>query len=453
MRSTFSSLMLIELRQCLYWLLVLVLMAVTFGLILIDPSFSTSSFTRFTWPIFSSLTVIGPLVAAFGAWVGSRSRRTGVLEMLRVSHLRLENIPIELTLIVLIPVFLSIFGLISLLFVRPYSWGPPRILLWPLGVSSLIALGCVGYSLGYLWPNRFTPLVAVVVAYLPAVALSAFGRPDTRQWDVILPRSIPEVYPSEIRSGDTTLFGWLLVWFLGLALTAISLVVMSKRPAGSRIGLTILLIILTVIGANRAIAADARPYDERTTLIPFHPVCETLDAVSYCVHPVNRDTLSADTKRLNRLVAPVQQIPEVPRAFAANTVRPGSGSAAVIVPVIASEPAQFAFGTALRMIRGIGPGQAARFGVTPTASEVVIACWLTQEYGAVCPLIPGGTAEAARIRTSDPANAARAITGLDQQIRNAISRFQALSATDQDAWLANHWSALGQGTVTLDQLP
>ncbi|MEU4562190.1 hypothetical protein AB0F72_27720 [Actinoplanes sp. NPDC023936] len=244
--------------------------------------------------------LLGPLVAAAGAWVGSRERRLRVDELLTVvSRPRWQR---DLTAVAALVVAVTA-GLIPVLAViaapvfPALSYGGGR---WPLlGLLALLEfLTClsIGFAAGRLLPYRWTAPIVALVVYVAAVV------------PVYTKSSIGQLVPMTLPGGDgqrlrLTVGVQAAVWFLACIVALLTLAGARRRawallPAVLAVAMAVPLSTLPYrFNGNSYTAAWTEPDPVALTL-----VC-TDDAPKVCVQRVHEALLPAVTQVVRPVLA------------------------------------------------------------------------------------------------------------------------------------------------------
>jgi hypothetical protein len=384
------------------------------------------------------------------------------------------------------------------------TWGSPPV--WPVivGVAGMLAVCTVAFTLGALFPGRFTaPIVAVglmivtLVAFRQAVGdnggssgavgvLSPDGGVPGDDWGLFYPVSVgvPIVQ---------------VMFMLGVVLAAIGVLGLSPRTGGvgwrgalsavaaggarlRAIAVSAFAVGVALAVAAFALAETANVSDATSTLqipaidntlagsspIPYTPVCSPA-GFQVCVHPAYRSFLSQVSGDLGSVVAQVPGAPGVPAS--AREILPaelpqwlqggtGSGRIAgatyefVLSSAIgwSSTPAGIKDGLQQDFVTAIitGGGKTVTMpdgstmwaSGTPAQQAVVngILTVLGTPPGPV-PQVDGNSPDARRLQQQQA------------QITATAAKFAALPPAARHAWLAANLTALRAGTITLAQVP
>jgi hypothetical protein len=472
------------------------------------------------WPVRSTVVLnkfwpdMVIFAAGFSAWAGSRDGRRNVGDLLattaRPAWTR-QLCSLAGTAFWVAAAFLA--GVIAL-YVRTAqqaTWGGPPIAPVIVGVLGLIMVCAVAFTLGALFPGRFTaPIVAVALmiitlfAFRQAVGdnggssgaigvLSPDGDVPGNDWGMFYRASVgvPIVQAA---------------FMVGVALAAFGVLGLSPRTGGvgwrgalSTVAaggarLRTIAVSAVAVGAALAVAAfalaeTANVSDATSTLqipvidnalaaskpIPYTPVCSPAGSFQVCLHPAYRDYLPQVTAVLAAAVTELAGLP-------------GTPSRALEVPQAALPPAVF---------QGNGNGQV-KDGVYEFTMNNAVALGLHASrlkdafrqdivhaviVGSIGKIVtctrPNGhettglhqnnatTAQQAvedgllRVLGSQPypvggpgnGPAAQQFQQQQNEVTQAAAKFAALPAATRHAWLVANLAALRAGKITVAQLP
>jgi hypothetical protein len=465
------------------------------------------------WPLRSTVVLnkfwpdLVVFAAGFSAWSGSREGRRNVDDLLgttvRPAWTR-QLCSLAGTAFWVAAAFLA--GVI-VLYVRTSqaaTWGGPPV--WPVvvGVIGMISVCAVGFTLGALFPGRFTaPIVAVALTIItlfafresvnasggPVGVLSPDGAVPNNDWGIFYRASVgvPLVQ----------------VMFLGgAALAALGLLGVSPRTGGagwrgalsaaSAGGARLRAIALSVFAVGVALAVTGfglagtatgstgggsfsiHAIDDHLSgsgPVPYTPACATgSGGVQVCVHPAFRPYLSQIAAALRPVTAELAGLA-------------GTPTAAREVPLSALPAA---------VLAGNGVGQvtggvyrftlADALPLTPDASYLKDAIQPDVVHAVIVGSLPGtmvtlpdgsqkfqpdfGTPAQQAVMdgilktlgspaypTGGPGPAGQRSQQDEAPIASAAARFAVLPAATRHAWLAANLPALNAGTITLARLP
>jgi hypothetical protein len=444
------------------------------------------------WP------VCVPLAAGFSAWAGSRESRRNVADLLgataRPAWTR-QLCSLAGTLAWVLAAFLGGVAVLYLSIARAVTWGGPPT--WPVaaGAVSLTAVCAFAFTLGALFPGRFTaPIVAVGISML---TLAVFTRTVSEGGTSVFALSPDGIVPANDQgvfypvAPDVSIVQ--VMFFAGCALGAAGLLGLSPRTGGAgwrgpldlasvggarlRTAAAVVFaagIALAVVGFG--LAATARMssitggvevpalHDSASDQpIPYTPVCaDASGGFPVCVHPAYRDYLSQAVNsfgpvmaELSGLRAPVrateipgQALPSIVQQVNGNGVvtgRPPVFEFTMDAITLVPDAAQFRDGFRQDIVHAVvvGPvGQMTAGGVfqpdTGTSAQQAVEDGLLQAIGSQPYPVCGPYALQC---TQQP------------QVRAAATRFAALPAATRRAWLAAHLAALKAGRITLARVP
>ena len=465
------SLLLIEIRRSQgYWLLPLMV-----GLGVFMMSQNRGGDGVVLWPDLSTSTmqsyvIVGPLAAALAAWIVDRDRRRrvqGLVGTMATSPFRRDLIHVATA------AFWGLlgYGLIAAWYgfqgVTEATWGGPDVQLIATGAIAIVILAAVGFIVGRIVRGKFSPIIAVGVAFFVAAAPD-FIQELTRNhnevysdlairplspWGLIANRG-PDIY-YRIPSGYLLSA---LLWLTGAAavvLVVIALLRHWRRNWTAWVALAASCVV-ALVGANRVMGYNGGYgyASEDEGRIPFTWSCETTETVEVCVHPAYEAKLDESAWRINAFVAPVAGLPGVPTRWEQGSpFNSDRGKVGTFHP-----------GNQLSYTFDLGQ---AFFPFTEehhdfTAAESVILTWLSsrvdpENSNAGMFIYPAELMGTPRFDSEgmmqgfdiDPEAEAFYARGIPA----AADRFAALSPDAQRAWLETNWDALRAGKLTLDQMP
>ncbi|MGD0700409.1 MAG: hypothetical protein ABSA02_11050 [Trebonia sp.] len=471
-------------------------------LFIYDP-YRTAASYPVLWPLRSTVVLnkfwpdMVVFAAGFSAWAGSREGRRNVGDLLattaRPAWAR-QLCSLAGTACWVVAAFLA--GVLAL-YVRTSqqaTWGGPPIAPVVVGVVGLAAVCAVAFTLGALFPGRFTaPIVAVALmiitlwAFRQAVGdnggssgaigvLSPDGSVPGNDWGLFYPVSagVPIVQ---------------LAFMAGVVLAAVGVLGLSPRAGGvgwrgalsavaaggarlRAVAVSALAIGVALAVAAFALAETANVSDATSTLqipaidnalggghpIAYTPVCTVGPAAfETCVHPAYRPYLPWVAAALGPAIAQVSGLPGVPTT--AKEVSAGSLSLVVqqgfaIGQVVGGayeftlsnlvgfspSPSMIKEGLQQDLIRAIIIGPAGKFVTAPDGAQDFQPDTGTLAQRAVM----DGLLKVLGVPPYPKTLA---------QVATAAARFAALPAATRRAWLAANLAALRAGKITLAQLP
>ena len=444
------------------------------------------------WP------VCVPFAAGFSAWAGSREGRRTVDDLLaataRPAWMR-QLCSLAGTLAWVLAAFLAGVAVLYVSIARAVTWGGPPV--WPVaaGALSLTAVCALAFTLGALFPGRFTaPVVAVAISVLTlAVYSRAVSEGGTSVFallpDGIVPGNDAGVfYPV---APDVSIVQ--VMFFAGCTLGAIGLLGLSPRAGGAgwrgaldrasgggarlRVAATAVFavgIALAVTGFGLAATARASSvtggievpalHDSASDRpIPYTPVCaKAPGGFQVCVHPAFKSYLSQAVSSFGPVTAELSGFPgtpvravEVPGQALPSVVRQANGNGAVTgsppvyefsMNAIAEVPDPAEFRDAFRqdITHAVIVGPIAQI----TASGV--------QWNAGTPAqqaVEDGLLEAIGSQPYPACDPEALVCAKQPQIMAAAARFAALPAAARHAWLAANLAALKSGRITLTRVP
>jgi hypothetical protein len=462
------------------------------------------------WPVRSTVVLnkfwpdMVIFAAGFSAWAGSREGRRNAGDLLattaRPAWAR-QLASLAGTAFWVLAAFLA--GVIALYVQTSLqaTWGGPPITPVVVGVLGLVAVCAVAFTLGALFPGRFTaPIVAVALmiitlyAFRQAVGdnggssgavgvLSPDGGVPGNDWGIFSPVSI----------GVPLVQG---AFMAGVALAAVGVLGLSQRVGGvgwrgaasavaaggarlRAIAVSAVAVGAALAVAGFALAGTANVSDGTSTLqipaidnalaggkpIPYTPVCSSAGSFSVCVHPAYRDYLPDATSALAAVAAELAGLPGTP-------ARAVEVSQASLPPAVAEDNGN---GQVKDGVYEFTMNDAVAF--TPDAPIL----WSVFQQDILQTVIVGSAGQL--ITTTQPSNdttaqqavedgllqavgsqptpiggpqngpAGRQFQQQQNEVTQAAAKFAALPAATRHAWLVANLSALKAGTITLAQLP
>ena len=428
------------------------------------------------WPNLSKWTmqsymIVGPLAAALAAWLVDRDRRRrvqGLVETMATNPFRRDMLHVATA---------AFWGLLGYVLVAAWygfqgvteaTWGGPDLALIGTGALGIVILAAIGFLVGRMVRGKFSPILAVGVAFFVAAAPD-FIQELTRNhnetysdlairplspWGLIANRG-PDIF-FQLPSGYLSSA---LLWLTGAAAVVLVVIALLRHWRRNWIAWAALAISCAValVGANRVMGYNGGyGYSgEDDPQIPFTWSCETTAIVEVCVHPAYEAKLDESARRIDSFVAPVAGLPGVPTHWEQGGASYNSDRDKV---------GTFHPGNQLSYTFDLGQGFSSfaeeRHGFT--AAQSVILTWLSGRvdpensnagmfsYPAELMGTPVPMDDMGGFMVSvDPAAEAFYARGIPA----AADRFAALSPDAQRAWLEANWDALRAGTLTLDQMP
>lgn len=334
------------------------------------------------------------------------------------------------------------------------TWGGPSLGPITVGLLALIASGALGYTIGYYFPNRFTPPLVAIGLFM-AVELDYY----LHQWySFLAPQAhgqitawgiVPDV------SGPQSLF---LLGLIGVALGGLGL---AGGWTFARWSVGLAGLLLAVAGAvlvQRSVPQDSFGQPMALSEFPLTritPAC-TRGPVTVCVHPAFRARLLGITGMINRIAAPLVGIPGAPTRFIDDDIVAGMSGPVLGNPSSPSQVAQlrrdgiFVFrappaGTAVFAPED-GPNFIALALVfrspnkgAPTEAQETLMIWLLRRAGFSSDLYSLNMCAFPGVSYPNAAAAA--------------NRFGGLPAAQQRAWLRAHFASLRSGFVRTSASP
>ena len=452
--------------------------------------------------------------AGFAAWAGSREGRRNVGDLLATTARRAwarQLCSLAGTAFWVVAAFLA--GVIAL-YVRTSmqaTWGGPPIAPVVVGVLGLLAVCAVAFTLGALFPGRFTaPIVAVglmiitLYAFRQAVGdnggsadaigvLSPDGNVPGNDWGLFYPVSI----------GVPIVQG---AFMAGLVLAAVGVLGLSPRTGGvgwrgglsavtaggarlRTVALAAVAVGAALVVAAFALAGTANVADSTSTLqipaldnalagsdpIPYTPVCSSPGSFQVCVHPAFRGYLPSVASALSAVVTELAGLPgtpvraaEVSQGALSPAVFQGNGDGQVKDGVY-----QFSLSNAVALVPNAGllagslqqdivhaviVGSIGQIVTSPQPGGGTTTGLQPNSGSTAQQAVEDGLLQAIGSRPTPiggPRNgpAAQQFQQQQAEVTKAGAKFAALPAATRHAWLVAHLAALRAGTITLAQLP
>jgi hypothetical protein len=448
-----------------------------------------------------------PFAAGFSAWAGSREGRRNVADLLattaRPAWTR-QLCSLAGTFAWVLAAFLT--GVVALYVnaATMATWGGPPI--WPIviGVVAMAAVCALAFTLGALFPGRFTaPLAAVgmlvvtLVAFREAVSASGGPVGILSPDGIVPPNDTGVFYPA---ASDVPIVQ--VIFFAGAALGAIGLLGLSPRTggvgwrgalhaaSGGGARLRTLATVIFAVGVSLAVAGFALAGTARGSVlggmgipvlhdsasdkpIAYTPVCAAAGSFEVCLHPAYQNYLSQAVRSFNPVMAEVAGLPGAPlRAIEVSDrtlpqVALTNNSAGVVTgtpPVyeftmdnavtLVPDAPQFQDGFRQDIVHAVivGPigqmvtmkdGSTAFQPSTGTPAQQAVVDGLLQAIGS----------QPYPANALDHGVAAGQSPQQQAQITAAAARFAARPSATRQAWLVANLAALKAGRITLAQLP
>ncbi len=472
-------------------------------LFIFDP-FRTATAYPDLWPLRATVILnkfwpdCVPFTAGFAAWAGSREGRRRVFDLLattaRPAWTR-QLCSFGGTLAWVLAVFLAGVAAVYVKTATTATWGGPPV--WPVvaGAVALTAVCALAFTLGALFPGRFTaPIVAVGIM---VVVLEAFRVSVTMSGGPIGVLSPDGAVPPN----DSGIFYPVapdvlivqVIFFAGATLGAIGLLGLSPRTGGVGwrgalaaasaggarlrtvataifavgVGLAVVGFGLAGTAKGSVIAGTEIPLLHGSAAdrpIPYTPVCGGSASFPVCLHPAYQSYLGQTVKSFDLVMpelaglpgAPVRAVEVADRALPAVVFGQGGDGVVVGTPPVY----EFMMDNALALIPNpvlfadSFEQDVAHAVIVGSIGRMVTVPGVGPEFQAD----PGNPAQQAVLNGllkaigSQPFPASG--PGRQQaQIATAAARFAALTATTRHAWLVANLAALKAGHVTLAQVP
>jgi hypothetical protein len=433
-----------------------------------------------------------PVVGA-AAWMGSREGRRGVADLLGITARPRWSRQLTGWAATTCWALLGYLCCVAAVYVptaRQASWGGP--LWWPavVGAVAVPLLSAVGFAAGTLFPSRFTVPLITVAAFFGLGFGTQAASGDHSYWQ-ISPLTAGAV-DIGADPGVATFYHYLpdlsiaqVIFAAGLTGTVLAVLGLPAGSGGRRLRGTAAVIAvagLAAAGTAVGLAGTGRLDPHGMIIIPalhdaasdqpirYTPVCSHT-AIPVCVNPAYTAYLPTVTATLGRELSQLAGLPGAPgkitQAAQAYQQGPGndinyilhlppvSGSTEFFLPdLLPGDQGQTSAGfdsqletTALQIVAGV-IGSQSRAADTPAvadpAQQAVISA-LTRLTGPRLAVRNGNPTQLGPFRRLLPATGSPAAA--------AATRFAALPAAGQHAWLVKHLPALRAGRISLAQLP
>jgi hypothetical protein len=446
--------------------------------------------------------------AGFSAWAGSREGRRNTSDLLgttaRPAWTR-QLCSLAGTAFWVVAAFLAGAAVIYVRTSQQATWGGPPISPIVVGAVGLVMVCAVAFTLGALFPGRFTaPIVAVAMMI---VTLAAF-----RQAVGSTGGPIPVLSPDgNVPANDYGLFyrttigvPIVQVMFMGgVALAAVGLLGLSPRTGGTgwrgalsavaaggarlrTVALSLFAVGVALLAAGLGLAGTGTgtptggyqiPSIDNsiiTKAVSYTPVCST-GAFQVCVHPAYRGYLPQVSSALDAAVTDLAGLPGVPthasevsQVALPQALNFGNGNGQVsrgvyefaMSDAVALEPDESMLHDSLQqdIVHAIIVGSTGKFGRPTqrgggegtafqpdngTLAQQAVQDGLLQVLGSA-PYPVGGP---------DNGPGSQQLHQQQGEVTAAAAKFAALPAATRHAWLVTNLAALKAGTITLAQVP
>jgi hypothetical protein len=498
-----------ELRHCAFvW--AIPLLAVLF---IYDP-FRTASGYPDLWTLRASVVLnkfwpdCVPFTAGFSAWAGSREGRRGIGDLVATtvrSAWTRQLLSFAGTLVWVLAAFLAGAVAVYVHTAQGATWGGPPI--WPVvaGVVALTAVSSIAFTLGALFPGRFTaPIVAVGITVLALVAFRQAVNQGGSSLSVLSPDGlVPQndagiFYPV---APDVSIVQ--VMFYAGATLGALGLLGLSPRTGGigwrgglnaaSAGGVRLRTIATTVFAVGVALAVTgfglagtargsavggteipALHDSASNNPIPYTPVCASAGGFEVCLHPAFKNYLSQAVNSFKPVMAEVAGLPGAPvravnvsgQTLPAAVLDAGSSGVVTGTPpvykftmdnalTLVPDAGQFRQGFQQDLVHAVIVGSVGQMVTTKDGSTAFQANMGTPAQQAVMDGLLKAVGSQQPYPMCGQGNGPSAEQCPPQQkpIMAAAGRFAALPAATRHAWLAANLAALKAGRITLAQVP
>jgi hypothetical protein len=464
------------------------------------------------WPLRSTVVLnkfwpdMVVFAAGFSAWAGSREGRRNAGDLLattaRPAWAR-QLCSLAGTAFWVVAAFLAGVIVLYVQTAQQATWGGPPVSPVVVGVVGLVMVCAVAFTLGALFPGRFTaPIVAVA---LMIITLAAFRQAVNSRGG-----PIPVLSPDgSVPANDYGLFypasigvPVVQVMFMGgVALAAVGLLGLSPRTGGTgwhgalsaaaagggrlraialsccAVGVALLVAGLGLAGTGTGSPSsgyEIPAIDDHVVSqpIPYTPVCSSAGSFPVCLHPAYRDYLPEVSSALSAAVTELAGLPgapvrasQVPQTALPPAVDEDNGDGQVKDGVyeftmnnaLALAPDASRLGDSFQqdIVHAVIVGSAGQV-VTTTQPNGSKSTGLQQDNGTPAQqAVEDGLLQALGSQpypVGGPANS-KQFQQQQNEVAQAAAKFAALPAAARHAWLAANLAALKAGTVTVAQLP
>jgi hypothetical protein len=418
-------------------------------------------------------------VAGVAAWIGGRDARRQTADIVVVTPRpgwARRGATLAATICWVLAVYLVFVAVLYVVFAQQATWGGPPW--WPVAVAAaaLAAICAVAFTVGELFPGRFTaPLAALGAVFVSLVTFQeAIG--ETGGYALLSPSAtVPGIDTGVFYHTMPDLPIAQVMFLAGVAVAAVGVLGLApgvdSGPRLRRAAAVVTLAGLAASGTAVGLAGTARPTPRGVVIpalhdaasdkpIPYTAVCGHA-VVPVCVHPAMRAGLAS----LTAAVAPVlREVAGLPGAPGRVTQIPSGGDLMESRAVLHGSPPDLGLPlTELPGSFGVGTGE-----FNQDVRTLLVTAFVTGTGG---PSAAGSPAQQAvewalLARTGLPLTPPRApqvppgpgsppgsTAAAQRQIYVAAHRFAAVPAAAGHTWLAHHLAALRAGRITLAQLP
>lgn len=391
----------------------------------------------------SLLTILGPFVAAVGAWEGARAGRFRKRSGDQSTVWAWQVTTWAKTAVWGLLFYLLLCAVVFLITTTQATWGGPPLGPPLVGAVAILSLSALGFAIGDRWSSRFAaPVVGVGLFAVQSwfVSLGSAGNPIgylTPNYATGFDVSVWYGVRSDLTIVQLTfLFGLLAI---ALASLAIRRYITSRKVYPGVLAVCgVILMLASFAGVASSIAdihgirvpllynaASDRP-------IPYTPVCSQA-ALPVCVHPAYSAELSQLSTLINRLTVPLIGLPDAPVQA---DQRPIKGDdqwqivgKVLVVPPFAAHASDWVDQSFIRR----ESTEIAIGLVTDTPGTSYLNLTTTQQAIALYLLSQANV-------TPDPSN-----LQVSPQAREFEQGFATQPLAARRAWLAQHYMALLQG--------
>ena len=392
-----------------------------------------------SYDVLSLLTILGPFVAAVGAWEGARASRLRKHSGDQSTVWARQVTTWAKTAVWGLLLYLLLWAVVFLITATQATWGGP--LLGPplVGTVAILALSALGFAIGDRWSSRIAaPVVGVglLAAQSWFVLLASAGNPI----GYLTPNFAAGLSVSVWYGVRSDLVIVQLTFLCGLLAIALASLAIRRSITSSKVYPAVLAVcgvILMLASFAGVASSSADIHGIRVPLlynsvsdhpIPYTPVCSQA-ALPVCVHPAYSAELSPLSTLINHLAVPLIGLSGAPVQA---DQRPVDGpwqivGNVLVVPPFAAHASDWADQSFLRWesteiaIGLVTTDTPADRHLNLTTTQQAIALYLLSQTNV----------------TPDPS-----ILQVSPQVREFEQRFATQPRASRRAWLAQHYAAL-----------
>ncbi len=432
------------------------------------------------WPetshaIRMTLIILGPLAAGVAAWMAGRDRRRKIGDLLATMPCPAPARNLATwsgTALWIAGAYVTAGAVLLGLTAWNATFGSPLPFLpiIAVGILAIITHTALGYLAGHYLPSRFVaPLIAALL-YVGQAAPAFSSSVGITYLSPVMGSVAADVFYGVRQDLSLPMAAWLL----GLAGTALALVVLRGRRTWPVWSTLTVAVIVASVGAGTLLTTQPTESADRP-VIPYQPVCQD-GTITVCVHPAYQRMLPETADIINRMAQPLAGLPGVPTRAEQRTsadsefekpdwpegtigfwlggaARVESGyqmlSHSIAGDLVADprSPSMVSYYARMAQIVAAGPGNSGTKAIPPLVgmnpAQEIIADWLLiRIWGDVCEEVYQGG-----FQCWGWGGASKPDTKAEWE------RFTALDPAVRRAWFEEHYAALRAGELTLADLP